>query len=323
MKKVGIVLLILILIIAILAGVGYFYSKSKLDMMNYVEVPKEEIEINEEVKEKKDEVLSEYRNIVLLGKDDYDTNYENGRSDCIIIASINEKTKEVNLVSVYRDTYLQIPGRSLDKVNHAYAYGGPALTMSTLNKNLDLDITEFVTVNFEATKDIVNAVGGVSISVTDAEATKIPGISKGGTYLLDGEKALAYARIRKIDSDYKRTERMRTVLEAVFEKAKKMNPTQLMNLMNIILPEISTNIPQSEIVALIPQVVQYKVNDSIGWPYKTQGIILNDVWYGPPITLRSNVIQLHKELFGEEDYQPSEEIENISKSIVNKTGFRE
>lgn len=323
MKKVGIVLLILILIIAILAGVGYFYGKSKLDMVNYVEIPEEQIEINEEIKEEVKEELSKYRNIVLLGKDSYDTNYENGRSDCIIIVSINEETKEVNLVSVYRDTYLQIPGRSLDKVNHAYAYGGPALTMSTLNTNLDLDITEFVAINFEATKDIVNAVGGVNISVTDAEATKIPGISGAGTYLLDGEKALAYARIRKIDSDYKRTERMRTVLEAVFEKAKKMNPNELIKLMNIILPEISTNISQSEIVSLVPQITQYKVNDSIGWPYNTRGITLNGVWYGPPITLRSNVIQLHKELFGDEDYNPSEKVNSISQSIVNRTGYRE
>lgn len=320
MKKVGIVLLVLILIIALAMGAGYFYIKSKLDMINYEnEIPKEEIEIPEGVEEQ----LSEYRNIVLLGKDSEDTDYENGRSDCIIIVSINEKTKEVKLASVYRDTYLQIPGRSLDKVNHAYAYGGPALTMSTLNTNLDLDITEYVAVNFEATRDIVDAVGGVTITVTDAEATKISGISGAGTYLLNGSQALQYARIRKIDSDYQRTERMRTVLEAVFEKAKKMNVNELIKLANTILPEISTNISQSEIVSLIPQIAQYKVTDSIGWPYNTRGITLNGVWYGPPITLRSNVIQLHKELFGEEDYQPSEKVESISQSIVNKTGYRE
>lgn len=319
MKKVAIVLLVLILIIAIALGAGYFYMKSKLDMVDYVEIPEEEIEITPEVVEE----LAEYRNIVLLGKDSYTTDYDTGRSDCIIIASINEKTKEVKLVSVYRDTYLQIPGRSLDKVNHAYAYGGPALTMSTLNTNLDLDITEYVSINFEATKDVVEKIGGVTITVTDAEASKINGISKAGTYNLNGEQALAYARIRKIDSDYKRTERMRTVLEAVFEKAKKMSPNELIKLANMILPEISTNIPQSEIVSMIPEIAQYKVADSIGWPYNTRGITLNGVWYGPPITLRSNVIQLHKELFEDEEYEPSEKVNSISQSIVNKTGYKE
>ena len=142
------------------------------------------------------------------------------------------------------------------------------------------------------------------------------------TYNLNGEQALAYARIRKIDSDHKRTERMRTVLTAVFEKAKTMSPNELINLANKILPEIATNIPQSEIVALIPQVAQYKVSDSIGWPYNTRGSMINSIYYGVPVTLKSNVIQLHKELFNEEDYQPSEKVNNISQSIVNKTGLK-
>lgn len=319
MRKVAIVLLIIILIIAIAIGAGYFYMKSKIDVVEYVEIPKEEIEIPEEVAQ--NEEIQKFRNIVLLGKDSYDTNYANGRSDCIIIASINLESKEVKLVSVYRDTYLQISGRSLDKVNHAYAYGGPALSMSTLNTNLDLDITEFVAINFEATKDVVDAVNGVSITVTAAEASKIPGISGAGTYNLNGEQALAYARIRKIDSDYKRTERMRTVLDAVFAKAKKLSPAQLNKLANTILPEISTNISKDEIFSMIPEIINYKVTDSIGWPYNTRGKTINGVWYGPPITLRSNVIQLHKELFGEEDYEPSEKVDSISRSIVNATGY--
>ena len=319
MKKVGIALLVIILIALLVVAGVLIYSNSKLDKIEYVEVPVEEIEIPEEVKE--NEEISSVRNIVLLGKDTYENNYQYGRSDCIIIASINEKEKEVKLASVYRDTYLEIPNHGLDKVNHAYAYGGPALTMSTLNNNLDLDITEFVTVNFSATKDIVNAVDGVTITVTNAEAGSIPGISSAGTYKLNGDQALAYARIRKIDTDYKRTERMRTVLSAVFEKAKKMSPTELMKLVDILLPEISTNISKDEIVSLVPQITQYKVNDSIGWPYNTRGITLNGVWYGPPITLKSNVIQLHKELFGEEEYEPSAKVNEISQKIVNRTGY--
>jgi len=223
---------------------------------------------------------------------------------------------------VYRDTYLNIPGYGLDKVNHAYSYGGPALSMSALNTNLDLDITEFVTVNFEATKNIIDAVGGVKIKVTDAEAKSIPDISTGGTYLLNGKQALAYGRIRKIDNDYARTERMRTVLMAVFEKAKTMSVTQLNKAVDELLPEVYTNINAKEILALVPKIYSYSIVQSQGWPYETRGITLNGVWYGPPVNLEKNVSDLHKELFGEENYVPTDKVKEISNTIINKTGYR-
>ena len=198
----------------------------------------------------------------------------------------------------------------------------PALSMSTLNTNLDLDITEFVTVNFTATKDIINAIGGVTLTVTDAEAKSIPRISSGGTYLLDGEQALAYGRIRKIDNDYKRTERMRTVVMAVFEKAKTMSITELNKLANQLLPEIYTNISATEILALIPKIYSYSIVESQGWPYETRGITLGGVWYGPPVNLAKNVAELHKTLFGKTEYVPTETVQEISNNIINKTGYR-
>ena len=194
MKKGIKILLIILLIIAIIVGIIVYYVTSKLNKLNYIEIGQEQIEITEGVQEN----LKEYRNIAIFGIDTRANTYEGSRTDCIIIASINEKTKQIKLISVYRDTYLEIVGHGLDKVNHAYSYGGPALSMSTLNTNLDLDITEFVTVNFESTKDIIDKVGGVQITVTNAEATQIPGIYKAGTYNLTGEQALAYGRIRKI-----------------------------------------------------------------------------------------------------------------------------
>ena len=151
--------------------------------------------------------------------------------------------------------------------------------MSTLNTNLDLDITEFVTVNFESTKDIIDKMGGVEITVTSAEASQIPGIKSAGTYNLTGEQALAYGRIRKIDSDYARTERMRTVLTEVFNKAKKMSVADLNNVLDKVLPEVYTNITKSDILTLIPQIASYSIVDSKGWPYETKGITLNGVWY--------------------------------------------
>lgn len=318
MKKFFKVLFIILIILLLIIGSVAVFVVNKLNKINYVEISKEEIEVNTGVEEN----LSGYRNIALFGIDTRDDTYEGSRSDCIMIASINHDTKEIKIVSVYRDTYLNIPGRGLDKVNHAYAYGGPALSMSTLNTNLDLDITEFATVNFTATKDIINAIGGVEIEVTDAEAKSIPRITKGGKYLLDGEQALAYGRIRKIDSDYKRTERMRTVVMAVFEKAKTMSITELNKLANQLLPEIYTNISATEILALIPKIYSYSIVESQGWPYETRGITLGGVWYGPPVNLAKNVAELHKTLFGKTEYVPTETVQEISNNIINKTGYR-
>lgn len=318
MKKFFKVLFIILIILLLIIGSVAVFVVNKLNKINYVEISKEEIEVNTGVEEN----LSGYRNIALFGIDTRDDTYEGSRSDCIMIASINHDTKEIKIVSVYRDTYLNIPGRGLDKVNHAYAYGGPVLSMSTLNTNLDLDITEFVTVNFTATKDIINAIGGVTLTVTDAEAKSIPRISSGGTYLLDGEQALAYGRIRKIDNDYKRTERMRTVVMAVFEKAKTMSITELNKLANQLLPEIYTNISATEILALIPKIYSYSIVESQGWPYETRGITLGGVWYGPPVNLAKNVAELHKTLFGKTEYVPTETVQEISNNIINKTGYR-
>lgn len=311
-------LLILIIIFVVTAiATSLWFVNDKLDKLNYVnDVTKEDVSVDTQV----DESLSEYRNIALLGIDTRDDTFTGSRSDCIIIVSINNNTKDVKLLSVYRDTYLDIDGHGLDKVTHAYAYGGPRLTLSTLNRNLDLNISEFVTVNFETVRTVVNAIGGVDITVTAAEASQISGLSGAGTYTLDGAQALAYSRIRKIDTDYQRTERMRTVLNAVFEKVKKLDLAQLNSLLDTVLPHLSTNISKNDIIALLPDLLSYNVTDSEGWPYETRGITLN-LWYGIPVTLEENVKQLHENLFGEENYEPSETVKSISNQIIQKTGY--
>lgn len=193
--------------------------------------------------------------------------------------------------------------------------------MSTLNTNLDLNITEFATVNFTSTQEIIDEIGGIKLTVTDAEATQIPGIVEGGTYELTGAQALAFARIRKIDNDYARTERMRKVLTAAFEKAKTMSILELNTLADKLLPLIYTNIETKEILSLIPTVASYKIVESKGWPYKTQGITLNGVWYGPPITLEENVVKLHEELFSEKEYKVTNKLKEISEKIIQKRGI--
>ena len=320
LKVIVVVLLILLLIVAVAFGLIAWYVNDKLSKIQTMEVNKDEIEITEGVEEK----LEEYRNIALLGIDSRQDSYSTGnRSDCIIIASINNKTKEIRLVSVYRDSYLEITGRSLDKVTHAYSYGGPTLTLSTLNTNLDLDITEFVTVNFDAVKEIVDDLGGIEMTVTDEEATQIPVINSAGTYNLNGEQALAYARIRKIDSDYKRTERMRNVISSALEKVKTKSITELNSLADKILPRIYTNIESKEILSLIPTVASYSITESTGWPPKVVGKTINGVWYGVPVTLESSVKTLHEELFNDEEYEPSDKVKEISNKIINKTGYKD
>ena len=315
--KIFIGIIVIGVVLAMIGGfIGYTFINSKLNKINYEEVNKNEIEVTESVKEE----LAGYRNIVLFGIDDADGYV--GRSDCIIIFSINQETKKVKMTSIYRDTYVEVPGHDYTKINHAFAYGKAPLAMSTINRNLDLNITEYVTINFQVVKDIIDLVGGVKIDVTSKEATQIPGITSAGTYNLTGEQALAYGRIRKIDTDYQRTERMRTVIDKVFSKVKKMSPLEMNKIADKILPEIHTNITKAEITDTIKDVKSYSIGESIGWPYNVEGKMMDGVWYGVPKTLQESVQKLHEDLFDEKDYKTTETVNSISDKIIKKTGVK-
>lgn len=330
------ILLIIIIIVVILAGVAVGFVANKLGKINVEEINEEEVGITVKTKEE----LSGYRNIALLGIDSRADDYGLGnRSDCIIIASLDQKTKNIRLISVYRDTYLQLEEKGktvLDKVTHAYSYGGAQNTLKALNTNLDLNIIEYVTVNFDAVIAAVNAMGGVTIDIDSSElkyindyinatsassGIKTSQITKTGKQTLDGVQAVAYSRIRYTEGgDYKRTERMRTVIEAMLSKAKTLNIGQLNKLVDTILPRVSTNISGTEIIGLVPSIASYNITDSIGWPYETRGKTI-DRWYGIPVTLESNVEKLHKEIFGQSDYVVSDTIKEISNQIIKKTGY--
>lgn len=334
LKVFGIIVLVLIIILVGIIGFTYFFVTSKLNKIQKVDIDVSQLDISKEAEQN----LSGYRNIALFAIDSRSNeDYGRGnRSDGIIIASINNSTKEVKLASVYRDTYVQIEGHGLDKITHAYSYGEAPLAISTLNTNLDLNIKEFVTVNFDAVAEAINELGGVTITVDSQEVnyinqyiketSKVTGISTNqlsapGTLTLDGVQAVAYARIRYTEGgDYKRAERMRTVVEATFDKLKTKSLTEINSFVDNILPKIYTNISTNDMIAMIPDLTKYKVSDSIGWPYETRGITMN-AWYGIPVTLESNVTRLHQELFGEQDYTPSETVKNISNQIVTKTGY--
>ena len=333
LKIFGRIVLVLVIILVILVGVIAAFITSKLGKMQQVTLDEADLGISSQVEEN----LSEYRNIALFGVDSRDSNLGKGnRSDCIIIASLNNKTKEVKLISVYRDTYVNVEGHGLDKITHAYSYGEAPLAIKTLNENFDLNITEFATVNFDSVAEAVNALGGVTINVTNeelkyindyiGETAKVTGLSdqkvtSAGKQTLNGVQAVAYSRIRYTSGgDYKRTERMRTVIEAMIEKFKTKSISEMNQIIDKILPEVYTNITSGDIFSLLPSIASFKVTDSIGWPYETKGITL-DRWYGVPVTLESNVKQLHQEAFGESNYVPSDKVKQISNQIIQKTGY--
>ena len=333
LKLFGKIVLTLVIILAILVGTMFWYLNNKLGKMQKIDLNEEDLGISQKAKEN----LSGYRNIAIFGVDSRSDDYGIGnRSDCIIIASINNSTGDIKLISVYRDTYVKIDGHGLDKITHAYSYGEAPLAISTLNKNLDLNIKEFVTVNFDSVAKAVDQLGGVTLNITAEETKYINGyidetskvtgkssnhITQAGTYNVDGVQAVSYSRIRyTAGGDYKRTERMRTVIEAMFNKLKTKSVAQINSFADNILPSVYTNITTGDIISMIPSMSKYKVGESIGWPYQTKGITM-DRWYGIPVTLESNVTQLHKDAFGEDNYTPSETVKSVSNSIIKKTGY--
>lgn len=333
LKIIGIIFLAIVIIVVTAILTGYFYLNSKLNQMQQVNIDENNLNVDTAVEEK----LTGYRNIALFGVDSRDSDLGKGnRSDCIIIASINNDTKEINLVSVYRDTYVNIEGYGSDKITHAYAYGGPELALKTLNKNLDLNIKEFVTVNFDAVADAVDVLGGVDIRIEEDEISYINSairdtakhtgleaeyIKSAGMQTLNGIQAVGYSRVRYTEGgDYRRTERMRTVIEAMFKKLKDKSIGEINSFADKILPEVYTNLEPNEVISLAPTMLTYKMSESIGWPYKTRGIT-TDLWYGVPVTLEENVKQLHEEIFGEEDYTVSETVKETSEDIIDKTGY--
>ena len=335
--KVILVILITLLVIVLAAGAAaWAFINGKLGQLKTETIDINNIGISDEVREE----LQDYRNIALLGIDSRADDYGTGnRSDCIIIASLNQKTGNIKLISVYRDTYVYVMEngtKRLDKITHAYSYGKAENALKSLNEALDLNIKEYVTVNFDAVVAAVDALGGVTIDIDSSELNyindyidatsqssgiKSKHISKAGRQTVDGVQAVAYSRIRYTSGgDYKRTERMRTVVEAMMKKAKTLSIGQLNSFANTILPRISTNITSGDILGLIPSLASMSVDESIGWPYETKGITL-DRWYGIPVTLESNVKKLHQEAFEQTDYEPSETVKEMSNSIIKKTGY--
>lgn len=322
-----------VLLCVIFGAVVYVYAKwSKIDTQ---EIKAEDLIINEEVKKNKEVDLGEgYTNVALFGVDSRDGNLgEGNRTDCIIVASLNNETKEIKMVSVYRDTLLDLSEGTYQKCNAAYSYGGPVMAINMLNMNLDLDIEDYVTVDFGAIADTIDLLGGVEIEVTEEElpyinnyipetaksAVKTPKLlESAGLQLLDGTQATTYARIRSTaGGDFTRTERQRLVIEKMFEKAKQADLKTLNAIIDRVFPQVSTSFTLPEILNYASAYSEYTLVGNMGFPQDNYTDMLSEIGsVVVPDDLVSNVTKLHEFLFGTTGYTPSSTVQTVSSNIT-------
>ncbi len=333
------IIIFIIEIIILVIAVFVLYSVLSGTRSGKLDLDEGDIIINEKVKEAEETTMKGYRNIALFGVDSTTGALtKNTRSDTIMIASINQDTGECKLVSVYRDTYLNLSNDSYNKCNAAYAKGGPEMAISMLNMNLDLNITDFVTVGFAGLTDTVDALGGVYIEVDDSEISHLNNyqlciaedlkrsytpVSSTGYQLLDGLQATGYCRIRyTAGDDFKRAERQREVLSAVADQAKKASLPQLTETANSVFDEVYTSLDLSEIVEMLGNVTNYYISDTAGFPQESNratGTIGSKGSCVIPISLEDNVRWLHQFLFEDYDYEPSATVKQCSEKIYTDT----
>ena len=282
-----------------------------------------------------------YYTVAVFGVDSRDGNVEIGAlSDVNMIINVNRETGDTQLISIYRDMYSMIDeSGKFHKFNQAYVEGGPEQALETLNRNLDLDIKDYITVNWKAVIDAINILGGVDLEITDAEfkymnsfiaktveATGVGSyeLERAGMNHLDGVQAVAYARLRLMDTDFNRTERQRKVVSLAFDKAKQANFSTLYSILVAVLPQTSTNVGIDDLIPFAKDISKYHLSETTGFPFDKDTKKMHKRDYVIPITLKSNVIALHQMLYGNISgytYTPSETVSKISNKIIKDTGL--
>ncbi|MCQ2507863.1 MAG: LCP family protein [Dorea sp.] len=337
-KVAAVILGALICILVGAAGVGAMYVKSMYGNMQGEKLDVSALEVSEEVEHK-----TGYLNVAFFGVDTRKTNLGKGtRSDSIMVVSLDQATGKVKICSVYRDTLLCQEDGTYNKANAAYSFGGVEGAVSLLNRNLDLDITHYVTVNFNALVDVIDAVGGVEIDVEEDEVEYInfylaetakaakedhyEQVTEPGLQTLSGVQATSYCRIRyTVGDDYKRALRQRTVLGAIVEKLQNANLATITKIANEVYDEVATNFTMAEILQYAKDYKDYDLSETTGFPFGKTSYTLDGVGSSViPATLESNVIKLHEFLYGEEEnYTPSQKVKSISQAIQAQTGAGE
>ncbi len=330
----GIILLIAFIIVTacyISANKAYKYNQ-----MDIRPIDAKDVVINDGV----EAATKGYTTIALYGVDSRETNLNEGtNSDTIILVNINDETKEVKLVSVYRDTLVKIQHSSevTQKVNYAYQLGGALMSINTLNANLDLDITDYITVDFNAMAEIINALGGVEVTIEEDEINSLnknlaeqigisgkysDGVHEAGAQVLNGQQAVAYTRIRSnAKGDITRTERQRTVLLALIDKMINADSTTIANLIDVSFDCISTSFSKDEVEKLAKDIADYKVTGNTGFPFAYDFATLAEK--GNVIAaadMSANITALHEYLYGNTAYTPSANAASISAELSSETG---
>lgn len=344
-RKVLFILEIIVLLLFIGGLYVYGQISAKLDKIDIQETDLQEQDIvtNDQAPQ-----MTGYTTYALFGLDHRSRNEKlnTENSDTIIIASINNDTKAVKLVSVYRDTLLNVKDDTYSKANAAYALGGPAQAVNMLNTNLDLNITDYVSIDFDALVTVVDCLGGLDIPLSYAEIVHMnnycvetaeetgksytpvelpepkPEDQEAivGTYHLNGVQATSYCRIRYTASlDMGRTERQRRVIQMIVDKAKKAGLSTIFDIMDQVFPMVKTSVSKTEILKLIPAMIGYCIDETTGFPqdYKfatVKGSVI------VPTTLDSNVLKLHQFLYGNTNYTPTQDVLNKSAQIAAIVG---
>lgn len=344
-RKVLFILEIIVLLLFIGGLYVYGQISAKLDKIDIQETDLQEQDIvtNDQAPQ-----MTGYTTYALFGLDHRSRNgkLNTENSDTIIVASINNDTKAVKLVSVYRDTLLNVKDDTYSKANAAYALGGPAQAVNMLNTNLDLNITDYVSIDFDALVTVVDCLGGLDIPLSYAEIVHMnnycvetaeetgksytpvelpepkPEDQEAivGTYHLNGVQATSYCRIRYTASlDMGRTERQRRVIQMIVDKAKKAGLSTIFDIMDQVFPMVKTSVSKTEILKLIPAMIGYCIDETTGFPqdYKfatVKGSVI------VPTTLDSNVLKLHQFLYGNTNYTPTQDVLNKSAQIAAIVG---
>ena len=327
-------LLALLVVIVALSGALLIYMRSLLQTVDSVDLENAlESSISPQVRQ--DRTMAGYQNIALFGVDSREQDLLSGdnRSDTIMICSVNKKTGETRLVSVYRDTLLNIGGGDYRKCNAAYAYGGPQQAVAMLNSNLDLNITDFVTIGFEGLAETIDALGGIDLEITEEEmeymnsymddmyyeiGKEYEEVTDWGMQHLSGIQATAYCRIRYTEGDdFRRAERQRTVLMLTMEKAKKANPVRLAAAAGAVLGRTATSLSSTELMLFILRARMMDITESTGFPTEEDRMFatINGESCVVPYYLTTNVKKLHRTLFDQDEYEPSPTVEEINENI--------
>jgi LCP family protein required for cell wall assembly len=278
-KKVKKIILTIVIVILVIVACTLGYVYSKFSKINFEAIDKNDLEVNKDVYNEVSDTMSkdefdDVKSVVFFGIDSRDTSGDfSGRSDTIVIASINPKIKSISLVSIPRDTYVEISGHGKDKINHAYAFGKEQLAIKTINSNFGLNITEYVTIDFVGLIHVINKIGGVQLDITDAEKTyinehcsesyamsgnKVKKLASSGKVTLTGEQALTHSRNRTVGNDFTRASRQRLVLEALITKLSSLGVNGIMSASDSILKEVKTNINVPSYLGTLTNIVSEK-----------------------------------------------------------------